>query len=64
LRNGQKFLLTNRAFPNLYAQKFIGALEFASVRDFGVCGLLVRQNGAYIFKTHRWLVESWRRAID
>ncbi|PFB82932.1 terminase [Bacillus anthracis] len=50
-----EILATNRPFPNLYAQECIGALDFASIRDFAACGLLFRQNGEYIFKTHSFV---------
>ncbi|WP_242309220.1 terminase TerL endonuclease subunit [Bacillus cereus group sp. BfR-BA-01524] len=50
-----EILATNRSFPDLYAQECIGALDFASIRDFAACGLLFRQNGEYIFKTHSFV---------
>ncbi|PFY08571.1 terminase TerL endonuclease subunit [Bacillus toyonensis] len=50
-----EILATNRPFPDLYAQECIGALDFASIRDFAACGLLFRQNGEYIFKTHSFV---------
>ncbi|PEU24068.1 terminase [Bacillus wiedmannii] len=50
-----EILATNRPFPDLYAQQCIGALDFASIRDFAACGLLFRQNGEYIFKTHSFV---------
>ena len=45
-----EILATNRPFPDLYAQECIGALDFASIRDFAACGLLFRQNGEYILR--------------
>ncbi|PHD24367.1 terminase [Bacillus wiedmannii] len=50
-----EILATNRPFPDLYAQECIEALDFASIRDFAACGLLFRQNGEYIFKTHSFV---------
>ncbi|MBG9529432.1 terminase [Bacillus thuringiensis] len=50
-----EILATNRPSPDLYAQECIGALDFASIRDFAACGLLFRQNGEYIFKTHSFV---------
>ncbi|PGC23594.1 terminase [Bacillus wiedmannii] len=50
-----EILATNRPFPDLYAQECIGALDFASIRDFAACGLLFRQNGEYIFKTYSFV---------
>ncbi|HDR4573356.1 terminase large subunit (plasmid) [Bacillus cytotoxicus] len=46
---------TNRPFPDLYGQECIGALDFASIRDFAACGLLFRKDGNYIFKTHSFV---------
>lgn len=46
---------TNRPFPELIARECIGAIDFASVRDFAACGLLFRDNEDYIFKTHSFV---------
>ncbi len=47
----EEIVATNRLFPDLYGQECIGALDFASIRDFAACGLLFRVDGEYIFKT-------------
>ncbi|MEK5207490.1 terminase TerL endonuclease subunit [Psychrobacillus sp. FSL H8-0510] len=43
---------TNRPFPDLDYKECIGCLDYASIRDFAACGLLFRENGDYIFKSH------------
>ncbi|MGH1313738.1 terminase TerL endonuclease subunit [Bacillus toyonensis] len=50
-----EILATDRPFPDLHGQECIGSLDFASIRDFAACGLLFRQNGEYIFKTHSFV---------
>lgn len=51
----EEIVATNRPFPDLYSRECIGALDFASIRDFAACGLLFRVNGEYIFKTHSFV---------
>ncbi|WP_242223632.1 terminase TerL endonuclease subunit [Bacillus cereus group sp. BfR-BA-01380] len=51
----EEIIATNRPFPDLYGQECIGALDFASIRDFAACGLLFRKDGGYIFKTHSFV---------
>ncbi|MEB9506872.1 terminase large subunit [Bacillus anthracis] len=50
-----EILATNRPFPELYGQECMGALDFASIRDFAACGLLFRIDGEYVFKTHSFV---------
>lgn len=45
---------TDREVPDLRGREAIGAIDFASIRDFAACGLLFRDNGDYIFKTHSY----------
>lgn len=45
---------TNRPFPNLEYKECIGCLDYASIRDFAACGLLFRDEGDYVFKTHSY----------
>ncbi|WP_432352669.1 terminase TerL endonuclease subunit [Sporosarcina sp. A2] len=45
---------TNRPFPDLEYKECIGCLDYASIRDFAACGLLFRDEGDYIFKTHSY----------
>jgi phage terminase large subunit-like protein len=42
----------NKPIPDLIGRECIGAIDFASVRDFAACGLLFRDSEDYIFKTH------------
>ncbi|MFD9629083.1 terminase TerL endonuclease subunit [Peribacillus muralis] len=46
---------TNRPFPDLEYKECIGCLDYASIRDFAACGLLFRDDGNYIFKTHSYV---------
>ncbi|AFU16615.1 Terminase [Bacillus thuringiensis MC28] len=50
-----EILATDRPFPDLEGQECIGSLDFASIRDFAACGLLFRQSGDYLFKTHSFV---------
>lgn len=45
---------TNRPFPDLEYKECIGCLDYASIRDFAACGLLFRDEGDYVFKTHSY----------
>ena len=51
----EEIVATNRPFPDLYGKECIGALDFASIRDFAACGLLFRVDDDYIFKTHSFV---------
>ncbi|WP_421924840.1 terminase TerL endonuclease subunit [Lysinibacillus capsici] len=48
----EEILATNREMPDLHGREAIGAIDFASIRDFAACGLLFRENGDYVWKTH------------
>lgn len=48
----EEILATNREMPDLGGREAIGAIDFASIRDFAACGLLFRENGDYVWKTH------------
>lgn len=50
----EEILATNREMPNLHGKEAIGAIDFASIRDFAACGLLFRENGDYVWKTHSY----------
>lgn len=50
----EEILATNREMPDLHGREAIGAIDFASIRDFAACGLLFRDNGDYVFKTHSY----------
>lgn len=52
----EEILATNRPIPEdeLIGRECIGCLDYASIRDFAACGLLFRNNGDYIFKTHSY----------
>lgn len=45
---------TDREMPDLHGREAIGSIDFASIRDFAACGLLFRDNGDYVFKTHSY----------
>lgn len=45
---------TDREMPDLHGREAIGSIDFASIRDFAACGLLFRNNGDYVFKTHSY----------
>ena len=40
MQNG-KIAATNRELPDLQGHECIGALDYASIRDFAACGLLL-----------------------
>lgn len=50
----EEILATNREMPDLRGREAIGAIDFASIRDFAACGLLFRENGDYVWKTHSY----------
>lgn len=50
---------TNRPFPDLEYKECIGCLDYASIRDFAACGLLFRDDGNYIFKTHSYVRKAF-----
>lgn len=50
----EEILATNREMPDLHGREAIGAIDFASIRDFAACGLLFRDNSDYVFKTHSY----------
>lgn len=50
----EEILATNREMPDLQGREAIGAIDFASIRDFAACGLLFRENGDYVWKTHSY----------
>ncbi len=51
----EEILATNREMPDLHGREAIGAIDFASIRDFAACGLLFRENGDYVWKTHSYV---------
>ena len=52
----EEIIATNRPIPEegLIGRECIGCLDYASIRDFAACGLLFRENGDYIFKSHSY----------
>ncbi|MFF2793525.1 terminase TerL endonuclease subunit [Lysinibacillus xylanilyticus] len=50
----EEILATNGEMPDLHGREAIGAIDFASIRDFAACGLLFRNNGDYVWKTHSY----------
>lgn len=51
----EKIKATNRVIPDLSGHKCIGAIDFASVRDFCSCGLLFKKDNDYIFFQHTFI---------
>ena len=51
----EEIAATNRPFPDLAGRECIGAIDFASIRDFAACGLLFRDQEDYVFKTHSFV---------
>ena len=53
----EEIIATNRPIPedDLIGRECIGCLDYASIRDFAACGLLFRDKGDYIFKTHSYV---------
>jgi phage terminase large subunit-like protein len=51
----EEIAATNKLLPDLIGKECIGAIDFASVRDFAACGLLFRDSEDYIFKTHSFV---------
>lgn len=48
-------MATNRKMPDLTHETCVGAVDFASIRDFAACGLLFKNGEDYIFKTHSFV---------
>lgn len=46
---------TNKEIPSLEKKSCIGALDYASVRDFCGCGLLFKKNGKKYWKHHSFI---------
>ena len=47
-----EILATDRTFPELDHRTAVGALDFASIRDFAAVGLLFKVGEDYVWKTH------------
>ena len=50
----EEIAATNRELPDLQGHECIGALDYASIRDFAACGLLFRSKGDYLWKSHSY----------
>ncbi|MFP7480203.1 terminase TerL endonuclease subunit [Terribacillus saccharophilus] len=46
---------TNQPIPELKHRECIGGLDFASIKDFAAVGLLFKNKGSYIWKTHSFV---------
>lgn len=51
----EKIVATNKPFPDLAGQCCIGAVDYASIRDFVSVGLLFKQGKDRIFKHHTFI---------
>lgn len=51
----EEILATDRDKPNLKGHEAIGAVDYASIRDFAACGLLFRDSEDYIWETHSYV---------
>ena len=51
----EDILATNQPMPDLEGMVGVGALDYASVRDFAACGILFKHEGKYIWKTHSFV---------
>lgn len=48
-------IMTERTIPDLEHRTAVGALDFASIRDFAAVGLLFKVEDDYIWKTHSFV---------
>src|SRR5699024_9624253 len=55
---------TNKPFPDLENKSCIGGIDFASIRDFLVVGLLFKIDGEYIWKTHSFARKGFLDNVD
>lgn len=51
----EEILATDRVKPDLKGREAIGAVDYASIRDFAACGLLFREKEDYIWETHSYV---------
>lgn len=55
----EDILRTNQPMPDLEGMTGVGALDYASVRDFAACGVLFKHEGKYAWKTHSFVNEDF-----
>jgi len=55
----EDILRTNQPVPDLEGMIGVGALDYASVRDFAACGILFKKEGKYIWKTHSFVNDDF-----
>lgn len=51
----EDILATNRPIPDLKHRTCVGAVDFASIRDFAAVGLLFKVNDDYVWLTHSFV---------
>ena len=56
-------LATNQPIPDLKHRVCVGAVDFASIRDFAAVGLLFKVDDKYIWKTHSFVREGFLQAV-
>lgn len=59
----EDIMATNQPMPDLSHRTCVGAVDFASIRDFAAVGLLFKENGKYIWKTHSFVREEFLRQV-
>lgn len=60
----EEILKTNRPFPGLVNRSCVGGLDFASIRDFAAVGLLFKDGGDYIWKSHTFVNRNFLRNFE
>lgn len=56
-------LATNQPIPDLKHRVCVGAVDFASIRDFAAVGLLFKVDDKYIWKTHSFVREGFLQSM-
>lgn len=59
----EDILATNQPMPNLEHRTCVGALDFASIRDFAAVGLLFKVGGKYVWKTHSFVRKGFLEKV-
>ncbi|MFB4471817.1 terminase TerL endonuclease subunit [Oceanobacillus caeni] len=59
----EEILATNQPIPDLSHRTCVGAVDFASIRDFAAVGLLFKVDGKYVWKTHSFVRAEFLRKV-
>lgn len=59
----EDILATNRPFPDLTHRTCVGAVDFASIRDFAAVGLLFKVGEDYVWKTHSFVRQGFLDSV-